>query len=104
MSELHGIPRQYGIIVIIFGMIFFFPLLGFTVELIRDLYSQTGWGILMFGLTMIAMTASILMIGFGTNMVWYHDKKIDDTTVDDTTIDERTNKSKFKPIEEFEEK
>jgi len=92
MSELHGIPRQYGMIVIIFGLVFFFPLLGFTVELIRDLYSQTGWGIFMFALTMIAMIASVLMIGFGTNIVVYHDKKIDDRT-----LDEKADKSEFRP-------
>jgi len=92
MSSLHGIPKQYGMIVIIFGLVFFFPLLGFTVDLLNDLSEQTGWSVLMFGLTMVAMVASIMMIGFGTNMVYYHDKKDDDKT-----IDEKAEKSEFRP-------
>jgi len=92
MSSLHGVPKQYGMIVIIFGLVFFFPLLGFTVELLNDLSEQTGWSVLMFGLTMVAMVASIMMIGFGTNMIYYHDKKDDDKT-----IDEKAEKSEFRP-------
>jgi len=94
MSDLHGIPKQYGMIVIIFGLIFFFPLLGFTSELVHDLNDQSGWSVLMFGLTMVAIVASILMIGYGTNMIWYHDKKIDDRT-----LDEKANKSEFRPAD-----
>jgi len=92
MSSLHGIPKIYGMIVIIFGLIFFFPLLGFTVELLNDLSEKSGWSILMFALTMVAMVASIMMIGFGTNIIYYHDKKDDDKT-----IEERAGKSDFKP-------
>ena len=92
MSDLHGIPKQYGMIVIIFGLIFFFPLLGFTSELVHDLNDQSGWSVLMFGLTMVAIVASILMIGYGTNMIWYHDKKIDDRT-----LDEKASESEFRP-------
>ncbi len=92
MSELHGIPKQYGMIVIIFGMVFFIPLLGFTIELVHDLNEESGWSILMFVLTMIAIVASILMIGFGTNIIWYHDKRIDDRT-----LDEKAGKSEFRP-------
>ena len=92
MSNLHGIPRQYGMIVIIFGLIFFFPLLGFTIELVNDLADETGWSIFMFGLTMVAIIASILMIGYGTNIIYYYDKKIDDRT-----LDEKADKSEFRP-------
>ena len=92
MSNLHGIPRQYGMVVIIFGLVFFFPLLGFTVELLYDLSEQTGWSVLMFGLTIVAMIASIMMIGFGTNIIYYHDDKDDDKT-----IDEKAEKSEFRP-------
>jgi len=92
MSELHGIPKQYGMIVIIFGMVFFIPLLGFTIELVHDLNEESGWSILMFVLTMIAIVASILMIGFGANIIWYHDKRIDDRT-----LDEKAGKSEFRP-------
>lgn len=35
------------------------------------------------------------MIGFGTNIVWYHDKGDDDKT-----SDEKAKDSKFKPIED----
>jgi len=94
MSDLHGIPKQYGMIVVIFGLVFFFPLLGFTIELVHDLNDQSGWSVFMFGLTMVAIVASILMIGYGTNMVWYHDKKIDDRT-----IDEKANGSEFRPTD-----
>lgn len=92
MSELHGIPKQYGMIVIIFGLIFFFPLLGFTIELLNDLTEKSGWSVLMFGLTMVAMIASILMIGFGSNIIYYHDKKDDDKT-----INEKAENSEFRP-------
>ncbi len=92
MSSLHGVPKQYGMIVIIFGLVFFFPLLGFTVELLNDLREQTGWSVLMFGLTMIAIVASIMMIGFGSNMIYYHDKKDDDKT-----IEEKAGESEFRP-------
>ena len=92
MSELHGIPKQYGMIVIIFGLVFFFPLLGFTIELLNDLTEKSGWSVLMFGLTMVAMVASIFMIGFGSNIIYYHDKKDDDKT-----IDEKAENSEFRP-------
>jgi len=92
MSSLHGIPRQYGMVVIILGLIFFFPLLGFTVELLKDLAEKGGWSLLMFGMTMIAMVASIMMIGFGTNIIYYHDKKDDDKT-----IEEKAGESEFRP-------
>lgn len=92
MSELHGIPKQYGMVVIIFGMVFFIPLLGFTIELVHDLNDATGWSILMFVLTMIAIVASVLMMGFGTNIIWYHDKRIDDRT-----LEEKADKSEFRP-------
>ncbi len=92
MSELHGIPKQYGMVVVIFGMVFFIPLLGFTIELVHDLNDATGWSILMFVLTMIAIVASVLMMGFGTNIIWYHDKKIDDRT-----LEEKADKSEFRP-------
>jgi len=52
----------------------------------------------MFGLTMVAMGASIFMIGYGTNIVYYHEKNDDDIT-----IDEKTGQSKYKPIEEDDE-
>ncbi len=74
MSDLHSIPRQYGMVLIIFGVIFFVPLLAFTVELIHDLREAQGWSLIMFGLTMIALVFSIFMIGFGTNIIYYHDK------------------------------
>jgi len=92
MSDLHGIPKQYGMIVIIFGLVFFFPLLGFTIELLNDLTEKSGWSVLMFGLTMVAMVASIFMIGFGSNIIYYHDKKDDDKT-----IDEKAENSEFRP-------
>ncbi len=94
MSSLHGIPKHYGMIVIIFGLVFFFPLLGFTVELLNDLTEKSGWSILMFGLTMVAIVASMLMIGFGTNMIYYHDKKDDDRT-----IEQKAENSDFKPTD-----
>ncbi len=94
MSSLHGIPKHYGMIVIIFGLVFFFPLLGFTVELIKDLTEKSGWSILMFGLTMVAIVASMLMIGFGTNIIYYHDKKDDDRT-----IQQKAENSDFKPTD-----
>ena len=81
-------------IVIIFGLVFFFPLLGFTVELIKDLTEKSGWSILMFGLTMVAIVASMLMIGFGTNIIYYHDKKDDDRT-----IQQKAENSDFKPTD-----
>jgi len=46
----------------------------------------------MFGLTMVAMVASIFMVGFGSNIIYYHDKKDDDKT-----IDEKAEKSEFRP-------
>lgn len=92
MSSLHGIPKHYGMIVIIFGLVFFFPLLGFTVDLLNDLSEKSGWSILMFALTMVAMVLSIMMIGFGTNIIYYHDKKDDDKT-----IEEKAGKSDFRP-------
>ncbi len=92
MDNMHGVPKQYGMIVIIFGMIFFIPSLAFTVELIYDLASGSGWSIIMFGLTMIALICSIMMLGFGCNIVYYHDKKDDDKT-----IDEKAGESEYKP-------
>ncbi len=92
MSELHGIPKQYGMTVIIFGVIFFVPLLAFTTELIQDLLANEGWNVLMFGLTIVALIASIMMIGFGTNMIYYHDKKDDEKT-----LQEKADSSEFKP-------
>ena len=94
MSSLHGIPRQYGLILIIFGVIFFVPLLAFLVVLLDDLTSDKTWSILMFGFTLVAMVASIMMIGFGTNIIYYHDKKDDDMT-----LEEKAGKSEYKPTE-----
>lgn len=92
MSNLHGIPKIYGMILIIFGMVFFVPSVGFLLILIDDL---SNWGnLLMFGFVIASIIASSLMIGFGTNIVWYHDKK-----VDDKTLDEKAKNSKFKPTE-----
>lgn len=92
MSEMHGVPKQYGMIVIIFGLVFFFPLLAFTIELLDDLVIGSGWSIVMFGMTMVAMVASILMIGFGSNIIYYHDKKDDGKT-----LDEKADESEFRP-------
>ncbi len=92
MDNLHGVPKNYGMVVIIFGLIFFFPLLAFTVELIDDLKTGGGWSILMFGLTMVALVTSIVMIGFGSNIIYYHDKKDDDMTQE-----EKAGKSEFRP-------
>jgi len=91
-KNLHGIPKIYGMIVIIFGMVFFVPSVGFLLILIDDL---SNWGnLLMFGFVIASIIASSLMIGFGTNIVWYHDQK-----VDDKTLDEKAKNSKFKPTE-----
>lgn len=95
MNNLHGLPKIYGMILIIFGMIFFIPLVGFISVLVDDLTNGNKWSVLMFGLTLLAISASILMIGFGTNIVWYHDKKDDDKT-----FDEKIKNSKFKPVED----
>lgn len=90
MNNLLGLPKIYGMIFIIFGMVFFVPSVGFLLNLIDDLKS---WGsILMFGFVIASIIASSLMIGFGTNIVWYHDKKDDDET-----LDEKVKNSKFKP-------
>lgn len=94
MTDVHGIPRVYGMIVIIFGLIFFFPLVGFMTELIQGFTDASGWSVLMLGMTIVALVTSILMIGFGANIVWYHDKKDDETT-----IEEKAEKSEFKPTE-----
>jgi len=94
MDSTHGIPKQYGMIVIIFGMIFFIPLVAFTVELLQDLASGSGWSILMFALTMVALICSIMMLGFGCNIVYYHDKKDDDMTQE-----EKAGKSEFRPTD-----
>ena len=98
MTNLHGIPRIYGMVVIIIGIIFFAPLLAFLTVLIVDLRGENNWSVIMFGLTVSAMIIAILMIGFGTNIVVYHDKK-----VDDKTIEERAKESKFKPNEVAED-
>ncbi len=49
-------------------------------ELIQSFTDAGGWSILMLGMTIVALVASILMIGFGANIVWYHDKEDDDVT------------------------
>ena len=94
MTDVHGIPRVYGMIVIIFGLVFFFPLVGFMTELIQSFTDAGGWSVLMLGMTIVALVASILMIGFGANIVWYHDKEDDDVT-----LEEKAEKSNFKPTE-----
>ena len=95
MNNLHGLPKIYGMILIIFGMVFFVPALGFLLDLIDHLDSNSGWSVLMMGFTILSIIASSLMIGFGTNIVWYHDKG-----VDDKTLDEKAKDSKFKPEDE----
>lgn len=94
MTDVHGIPKVYGMIVIIFGLVFFFPLVGFMTELIQSFTDASGWSVLMLGMTIVALVASILMIGFGANIVWYHDKEDDDIT-----LEEKAEKSNFKPTE-----
>jgi len=94
MSDLHAIPSHYGLILIIFGVIFFVPLLAFTVVLIIDLFSDNIWSILMFGFTLVAMVCSIMMIGFGTNIIYYHDKKDNEKT-----LDEKASESEFRPTD-----
>lgn len=95
MSSLHGLPKIYGMILIIFGMVFFVPALGFLLDLIAHLDNDGSWSVLMMGFTILSIIASCLMIGFGTNIVWYHDKG-----VDDKTQDEKAKNSKFKPVED----
>lgn len=82
-------------ILIIFGMVFFVPALGFLLDLIAHLDNDGSWSVLMMGFTILSIIASCLMIGFGTNIVWYHDKG-----VDDKTQDEKAKDSKFKPVED----
>ena len=94
MTDFYGIPRIYGMIVIIVGIIFFAPLLAFLTVLLVDLQEEKNWSVIMLGLDIFAIIVSICMIGFGTNIVIYHDKK-----VDDKTIQEKSNESKFKPTE-----
>jgi len=94
MSNLHGLPKIYGMILIIFGMVFFVPSVGFFLDLIGHLENDSSWSVLMLGFTVLSIIASCLMIGFGTNIVWYHDEG-----VDDETLDEKAKNSKFKPSE-----
>ena len=94
MSELHGIPKVYGMIVIIFGLVFFFPTVGFMTVLIQDFTNAEGWSVLMLGMTVLSLIASILMIGFGVNIVWYHDKNSDDLT-----LEEKAENSEYRPTE-----
>jgi len=94
MSNLHGLPKIYGMILIIFGMVFFVPSVGFFLDLIGHLENDDSWSVLMLGFTILSIIASCLMIGFGTNIVWYHDEGLDDKT-----LDEKANGSKFKPSE-----
>lgn len=95
MSQLHGLPKIYGMILIIFGMVFFVPALGFLLDLIAHLDNDGSWSVLMMGFTILSIIASCLMIGFGTNIVWYHDKRDNDKT-----LDEKVKNSKFKPSED----
>ena len=91
MTEFYGIPRVYGMVVIIFGLIFFTPLLGFfLVQLDMD----SDWSVVMFLLTVFALSASVLMIMFGTNIVWYHDRRFSDKTQQDIA-----KESKYAPKE-----
>ena len=84
MTEFYGIPRVYGMIVIIFGLTFFIPLLGFfLVQLDMD----SEWSVVMFVLTVFALSASVLMIMFGTNIVWYHDKRFSEKTQEEIAND-----------------
>jgi len=98
MTDLHGIPRVYGMIVIILGIIFFAPLLAFLTVLIVDLRGENNWSLIMLGLDVVALITSIFMIGIGTNIVIYHDKK-----VDDKTLEEKAEQSNFKPTEVSED-
>ena len=91
MTDFHGIPRVYGMIVIAFGLLFFAPLLGFVFEQVGH---DGNWNIVMFVLTVLALSASVLMMAFGTNIVWYHDKKIDDRSQE-----EIAKHSKYQPKE-----
>ena len=95
MSQLHGLPKIYGMILIIFGMIFFVSAVGFLLDLIGHLDNDSSWSVLMMVFPIVSIIISSLMIGFGTNIVWYHDKG-----VDDKTQDEKAKNSKFKPVED----
>jgi len=98
MSYIHSVPKIYGMILIILGVIFFVPLLGFIVELFSDLQSQqNNWSIIMVAWTITSMVITIFMMAFGTDIVWYHDKK-----VNDTTLEEKAEQSKYKPKGEEE--
>lgn len=95
MSSLHGLPKIYGMILIIFGMIFFIPSVAYLIELIEDLKTDGKLAtVIMLGFAIVSIIASTLMIGFGVNIVWYHDEKIDDKT-----LDEKAHNSKYKPSE-----
>lgn len=98
MTDLHSIPRIYGMVVIILGIVFFAPLLAFLTVLIVDLKGDNNWSLIMLGLDIVAIISSIFMIGFGTNIVIYHDKK-----VDDKTLEEKAEESNFKPSEVSED-
>jgi len=96
LSELHSVPRTYGLILIIGGLLIFFPMLAFLLEQWSD--TENGWSVIMFVLTVLALGMSITMLVVGTNIVWYHDPKDIEKTQE-----EIAESSEFYPKESSED-
>jgi len=89
---------MYGTTLIFIAIIIFVPLLGFTAVLFTQYgnpENPQNWSLVMVIWTIVAIGITIFVMAIGFDIVWYHDKN-----VDDTTLDEKAKDSNFKPAEE----
>ncbi len=77
--NIHAVPRYMGFILIAVGMIFLVSLLAMIQiwsisELWEQVLEQTGWSPLIIGYVFASLTIVALMIAYGAEIVYYHDK------------------------------
>lgn len=93
MTEYTSVPRNYGFILVMAGIITFVPMLAFLLDQFAP-NDDNGWSIIMFVFTVLGLSMSVVLMIVGTNIAWYHDPKDDERT-----HEEIAEKSKFYPKE-----
>lgn len=106
MNKLHALPRTYGYVLIMLGITFFLPSLAvFQLYMIPELWTHIsqliGWSNLMFAWSVVSIVISGVMIAYGCDILWYHDKKSDSKSIEDNAKD---SKYAPEPDEESNEK
>lgn len=97
MTEYTSVPTSYGFILVIGGLITFIPMLAFLLEQWAD--TGSGWNIIMFIFTVLALSMSVVLMIVGTNIAWYHDPNDNEMTHEEIAED-----SEFYPKEFEDEK